>query len=42
VIAERPLPKAGERLRIRGVVHEAFSIGDRSAVVIKESGGDAK
>lgn len=37
VITERSLPKAGERVTVRGVVHEAFSIGDRSALVIKES-----
>jgi hypothetical protein len=37
IVAERPLPKAGERARIRGVVHQAFSIGDRSVVVIKEA-----
>jgi aspartyl/asparaginyl-tRNA synthetase len=42
VITKRPLPKAGSRLRVTGVVHEAFSLGDTSAVVIKENGGEAK
>ncbi|MBZ5640388.1 MAG: hypothetical protein LAO51_16730 [Acidobacteriia bacterium] len=42
VITERPLPKAGNHLRVTGVVHEAFSLGDTSAVVIKESGGEPK
>jgi hypothetical protein len=42
VITERPLPKAGERLRVRGVVHEAYSLGDRSAVVIQETDGESK
>jgi hypothetical protein len=39
VVTERALPKAGERLRVRGVVREAFSIGDRTTVVIVESDG---
>jgi hypothetical protein len=42
VITERPLPKTGNRLRVTGVVHEAFSLGDTNVVVIKESGGEAK
>jgi hypothetical protein len=42
VITERPLPKAGNRVRVTGTVHEAFSIGDKSVVVIKESGGETK
>jgi aspartyl/asparaginyl-tRNA synthetase len=42
VITRRPLPKTGTSLRVRGTVHEAFSIGDRSSVVIEESGGEAK
>jgi len=37
VVTERSLPKTGERIRVRGVVREAFSIGDRSTVVILES-----
>jgi aspartyl/asparaginyl-tRNA synthetase len=42
VITERPLPKTGERLTVRGVVHEAFSIGGKSALVIKASDGEKK
>ena len=40
VVTGRTLPRAGERLRVRGVVREAFSIGDRSTVVIMESDGE--
>jgi hypothetical protein len=42
VITERPLPKNGQRLRVRGVVHEAFSIGNESVMVIEESGGESR
>ena len=36
VVTERPLPRQGERLKIRGTVKEAFSIGTQSLLVIHE------
>lgn len=36
VVTERPLPRQGQRLKIRGVVKEAFSIGPQSLLVIQE------
>ncbi len=42
VITERPLPKVGSRLRVTGVVHEAFAIGSRNLLVIEESGGGGR
>ncbi len=42
VISERALPKAGTRFRVTGVVHEAFSIGSKSMLVIEESGGGGR
>jgi aspartyl/asparaginyl-tRNA synthetase len=36
VTEERPLPRQGQRLKIRGVVKEAFSIGAQSLLVIQE------
>ncbi len=39
VITDRPLPKKGRRLRVHGVVHEAFSLGSSDVMVIEEKGG---
>lgn len=36
VVTERPLPREGERLKVRGVVKEAFAIGSESLLVIQE------
>jgi hypothetical protein len=42
VITKRALPKTGNRLRVTGMVHEAFSLGNTNVVVIEERGGEAK
>ncbi len=39
VVTEMPLPKKGSRLRVTGVVHEAFSLGSSELLVIEERGG---
>ncbi len=36
VVTQRPLPKEGERLTVKGTVREAFSIGSESLLVIVE------
>jgi hypothetical protein len=36
IVTERPLPKTGERLTVKGVVREAFSIGNETVLVIIE------
>ncbi len=36
VVTHGPLPKEGERLKVRGIVREAFSIGSESLLVIVE------
>jgi len=36
VITERILPKKGEKIKVRGRVAEAFSVGDKSLTVFKE------
>ncbi len=36
VVTQKPLPKEGERLKVKGTVREAFSIGDKSLLVIVE------
>jgi hypothetical protein len=36
IVTQRPLPKEGERLKVRGTVREAFSIGSESLLVIVE------
>ncbi len=42
VVTQRPLPKEGERLKVKGVVREAFSIGSESLLVIVEEPRRAK
>lgn len=36
VITERSLPKKGSHIKVRGVVREAFSIGDQQLIVLVE------
>lgn len=36
VVTDRPLPKVGTHARVRGVVHEEFSIGDKHFLVLEE------
>jgi hypothetical protein len=36
VITEKPLPKPGTKMKVKGTVREAFSLGDKSVVVIIE------
>lgn len=37
VVTERPLPREGQHLTVRGVVKEAFAIGSESLLVITET-----
>jgi hypothetical protein len=36
IVTQRALPKEGERLKVKGTVREAFSIGSESLLVIME------
>jgi hypothetical protein len=36
VITDRAVPRAGENVRVKGIVNQAFSLGDQSLVVIVE------
>ncbi len=36
IVTERPLPKEGDRVTVKGTVREAFSIGSRTLLVIEE------
>ncbi len=36
VITDRPLPKKGSQIKLKGVVREAFSIGDQQLIVLLE------
>ena len=36
VVTHRPLPGVGAKLRVRGTVMEAFSLGDKQLVVLVE------
>jgi aspartyl/asparaginyl-tRNA synthetase len=36
VVTDRPLPAKGEKIKVKGVVKEAFSIGDKTSLVLVE------
>jgi hypothetical protein len=36
IVTEKPLPKIGVKIKVKGTVEEAFSIGDKQLLVIKE------
>lgn len=36
VITNKPLPRKGEKLKVTGIVKEAFSLGDQNLLVIVE------
>jgi hypothetical protein len=38
VITDRPLPRKDVKIKVKGRVEEAFSIGDKQLIVIVESG----
>ncbi len=40
VVTERAVPQQGAHVRVRGRVNQAFALGDRSLVVLLESGGN--
>ena len=37
VVTDRPLPKKGATIKIKGIVEEGFSFGDQQSTVINES-----
>lgn len=37
VVTDRPLPKKGSQIKVRGIVREAFSIGDQQIIVLVEA-----
>jgi hypothetical protein len=39
VVTDRPLPKKGTEIKVRGIVKEAFSIGDQQLLVLMEEAG---
>jgi len=39
VITNRPLPRKGSQISVKGKVEQAFSIGDKQLIVIVENGG---
>jgi len=38
VVTDKPLPKKGTKISVRGVVKEAFSLGDQQLLVLIEQG----
>lgn len=36
IVTDKPLPKVGAKIRVKGTVQEAFSIGDQQLIVIVE------
>ena len=37
VVTEKPLPKEGTKITVKGTVQEAFSIGDKQLLVVVEN-----
>ena len=36
IVSDRPLPRIGTKIKVKGTVQEAFSIGDQQLIVINE------
>ena len=36
IVTDKPLPKVGTKIKVKGTVQEAFSIGDQQLIVIVE------
>ena len=36
IVTEKPLPKVGAKIKVKGTVKEAFSIGDQQLIVLFE------
>jgi hypothetical protein len=36
IVTEKPLPKIGTKMKVKGTVKEAFSIGDQQLIIIFE------
>ncbi len=39
VVTDKPLPKMGSQIKVRGIVKEAFSLGDQQLLVLIEHEG---
>lgn len=39
IISDKPLPKVGTKLKVKGTVEEAFSLGDQQLLVVLEDDG---
>jgi len=37
VVTDRPLPAKGEKIKVKGTVKEAFSLGNKTALVLMET-----
>ncbi len=37
VVTDRPLPAKGEKIKVKGIVKEAFSMGTKTALVLMET-----
>ena len=42
IVTDRPLPKVGTKIKVKGTVQEAFSIGDQQLIVIVEQSKPAE
>ncbi len=42
VVTDKPLPKVGTKISVKGTVQEAFSIGDQQLIVIAEQSKPAE
>jgi len=42
VVTDKPLPQKGTEIKVRGIVKEAFSLGDQQLLVLIEHDGGVK
>ncbi len=42
IVTDKPLPKVGTKIKVKGAVQEAFSIGDQQLIVIVEQSKPAE
>jgi hypothetical protein len=42
IVTDKPVPKVGTKIRVKGTVQEAFSIGNQQLIVIVEQGKPAE
>lgn len=42
VVTHKPMPARGQKIKVRGMVQDAFSLGDQQMIVLVEDSGKAR